>query len=225
MVAPTLAFFVLAACSVLAHPTLPNNYERDIDYARELDLISRDLETVTSFYNLVNARGYSDILDTYEVEGRNYEDIQGRDYDDIRERDIMDDFSRLMARAGGRGGGGRGGGGRGGGGRGGGGRGGGGGGGGSRVPGLKAIPPGSIPKPGAKGAPKSPEQVSKPGGTPQQPTKPGASPKQAPGPPKGKPGSLSPAGVPTLKMDPATVVENVPKIVEPAVEWWTQQQQ
>ncbi|KAF4574283.1 hypothetical protein EYR40_006000 [Pleurotus pulmonarius] len=88
MVAPTLAFVVLAACSVLGHPTLPTNYERDIDYARDLDLISRDLEAVTSFYNLINARGYADKLNEYDLEGRNYEDVQVREYDDT-ERDIL----------------------------------------------------------------------------------------------------------------------------------------
>ncbi|KAJ8697464.1 hypothetical protein PTI98_004268 [Pleurotus ostreatus] len=223
MIPSTLAFVVLAASSVLAHPTLSVDYsQKDTDYTRELDLMSRDLETVTSFYNLVNARGYVDKLD--EHERRSYDELQGRNYDDIQERDILEDFSRLMARAGGRGGGGRGGGGRGGGGRGGGGRGGGGGGGGG-VPGLKAIPPGGIPKPVPKGAPKSPGQVSKPGGPAQQPTKPKAPPKQPASLPKGKPNSLSPAGAPTLKIDPNTVIENVPKVVEPAVEWWTQQQQ
>lgn len=221
MIPSTLTFIVLAASSVLAYPTLPIDYsQRDTDYTRELDLMSRNLETVTSFYDLVSARGYLDKLD--ELERRRYDELQDHGYDDIQERDILEDFSQLMVRAGGRGGGGRGsGGGRGGGGRVGGGRGGGGGGGGG-VPGLKAIPAGGIPKPVPKG---TPGRVAKPGGPAQQPTKPKAPPKQLPSLPKGKPNSLSPAGAPKLKIDPNTVIENVPKVVEPAVEWWTQQQQ
>lgn len=89
MIAPTLSFIILA------HPALPSEFQRDDEYTRKLNMMSRDLETVTSFYNLVNARGYADKLDN--LEGRNHGDIQNRDFDDIQQSDIL--YVRLKSLA------------------------------------------------------------------------------------------------------------------------------